>query len=808
MCRQLILAVLLLLYAGLGRAEAQDADKAGKAAGKSDNADKSDKAPKADQPATKPFLPTERTNQVIQGWTLRIDDRLFLPANEELRLRTLKFLDAKLFEITMVVPADRVEQLRKVHIVLDLTHGKLGPMQYHPSAGWLKNNGFAEDLAKCVHLPRAVDVVTKRNIREQPWVILHELAHAYHDQVLGFDEPRIKALYEKFKASGRGDKALVYSGQRVKHYGLTTPMEFFAEMTEAYFGSNDFFPFNRAELMEAEPEIHALLAEIWEGKKQAKKETPESVVEVSQTIERLSDDQGKAQVLRQTAATTFGWRMGVATPDVDLNGHALTVETGGGNRIELKGAIRGQGSLTWNGGGSENLQTYPGFLAGDKPNTFTGTLTIERGTLALAKPAGVAAFSGKRLIVGGGANQAIVRLDAADQLPDDCDIIITGQHEGRIWTQGHRETVGDLDLQGHGTIHLGFVEAHTTGRGGGAGMLTFADSSDKKWDLTKTLTIEGWGPGKTRLIFKGKTAGGLTSAQLARIGFADPAGKDAGLYVAKMNAQGELTPGDKVDAVNPPFDLAAAAVTKREAIYRVPGRAKLAGENTPLRDGMSIAFFGDSLTWQNQFIRRIDEALAKGAGTKHMKIRLHNHGINGGGVLSIRDGSEKAAYVNEKNQDGPQLPFAKVIAAEKADIAIIMIGINDIWWRNTAAADFEAALRDIVKASQANKTIPVLATVSAIGEMPDGSNPKDKELDHFAALTRKVAKETGATLINTRAAFIAYLQNHNAKLRIDGSLVMRQAGLLTYDGVHPSDAGNDLLADLMADGIDRALGGK
>jgi hypothetical protein len=41
-------------------------------------------------------------------------------------------------------------------------------------------------------------------------------------------------------------------------------MEFFAEMTEAYFGVNDFFPFNRAELKEAEPEIYRLMVEISE----------------------------------------------------------------------------------------------------------------------------------------------------------------------------------------------------------------------------------------------------------------------------------------------------------------------------------------------------------------------------------------------------------------------------------------------------------------------------------------------------------------------------------------------------------------
>ena len=116
---------------------------------------------------------------------------------------------------------------------------------------------------KCVHLPRAADVATRRNINEQPWCILHELAHAYHDQKLDFDEPRIKAAHEKFKESGHGDAALLYNGKRVKHYGLTNQMEFFAEMTESFFGVNDFFPFNRAELQETEPELFQLLTEIW-----------------------------------------------------------------------------------------------------------------------------------------------------------------------------------------------------------------------------------------------------------------------------------------------------------------------------------------------------------------------------------------------------------------------------------------------------------------------------------------------------------------------------------------------------------------
>jgi len=46
-------------------------------------------------------------------------------------------------------------------------------------------------------------------------------------------------------------------------YGLTDPKEFFAEMTEAFFGSNDFQPFNRAELRTTEPAICDLLESVW-----------------------------------------------------------------------------------------------------------------------------------------------------------------------------------------------------------------------------------------------------------------------------------------------------------------------------------------------------------------------------------------------------------------------------------------------------------------------------------------------------------------------------------------------------------------
>ncbi len=223
-----------------------------------------------------PPKPTSHTKREIEGWTVHIDDRLLAGPGKEVGDRALRLLANRLFEINMVVPADKVVRLKKVPIWIDLTHGKLHPAQYHPSAGWLKSNGYAVELARCVHIPDAAAFAEVKHHRVQPWSVLHELAHAYHDQVLGFDDAEIKAAYERFVRGGRYNTTLHMNGRMTRHYALTNEKEFFAEMTEAYFGRNDFFPFNSAELQREEPELFKLLAKIWgplpeaRGKKQGK----------------------------------------------------------------------------------------------------------------------------------------------------------------------------------------------------------------------------------------------------------------------------------------------------------------------------------------------------------------------------------------------------------------------------------------------------------------------------------------------------------------------------------------------------------
>ena len=98
---------------------------------------------------------------------------------------------------------------------------------------------------------------------KHPAVILHELAHAYHDQVLGFEDERVIAAYDDAIKKGILEKVKLFNGRTVQHYAATNHKEYFAEATEAYLYRNDFYPFVAAELREHDPKGFALMYEIW-----------------------------------------------------------------------------------------------------------------------------------------------------------------------------------------------------------------------------------------------------------------------------------------------------------------------------------------------------------------------------------------------------------------------------------------------------------------------------------------------------------------------------------------------------------------
>jgi hypothetical protein len=96
-------------------------------------------------------------------------------------------------------------------------------------------------------------------------MVLHELAHGFHDRFVegGYSNAAIAEALKTSKAAGRYGEVDHVAGRKRAHYAATNPMEFFAEGTEAYFGKNDFYPFDRAELREYDPGSARLLEEVW-----------------------------------------------------------------------------------------------------------------------------------------------------------------------------------------------------------------------------------------------------------------------------------------------------------------------------------------------------------------------------------------------------------------------------------------------------------------------------------------------------------------------------------------------------------------
>lgn len=198
----------------------------------------------------------------IEGWTIEIDPQLLTKENREQGELALKALANHLQRIIWILPEDRVNELRNLPIRIDWNH-ELSNMQYHPSRGWLERNGHDPNLEKHVHIPRARQLLNPSQWAKHPYVVLHELAHAYHDQVLTFEEPEIISNYQNAKNTGIYENVTLYTGAKVKHYGLTNHKEYFAECSEAYLGVNDFFPFVRAELREHDPRMYTCMEKIW-----------------------------------------------------------------------------------------------------------------------------------------------------------------------------------------------------------------------------------------------------------------------------------------------------------------------------------------------------------------------------------------------------------------------------------------------------------------------------------------------------------------------------------------------------------------
>jgi hypothetical protein len=209
--------------------------------------------------------PSGHETRSVAGWQVHVNKRL-LQEEGPATTRALELLKTQLEEVVRVVPKPVATRLQRVPLWLSPEYPGVRPTaEYHPTRQWLCDHGRDPAMAKAVEFTNVR--LFEKETRRMPFFAFHELAHAYHDQALGFDNAEVQVVYEAAKKSGRYDKVKRWTGEKIteeRAYAMTNAKEYFAESSEAYFGRNDFYPFTRTELKEHDPQMYDLLERLWQ----------------------------------------------------------------------------------------------------------------------------------------------------------------------------------------------------------------------------------------------------------------------------------------------------------------------------------------------------------------------------------------------------------------------------------------------------------------------------------------------------------------------------------------------------------------
>jgi lysophospholipase L1-like esterase len=188
-----------------------------------------------------------------------------------------------------------------------------------------------------------------------------------------------------------------------------------------------------------------------------------------------------------------------------------------------------------------------------------------------------------------------------------------------------------------------------------------------------------------------------------------------------------------------------------------------------------VIFFGDSITHAgvapHGYITLLQQMLAKEG--KDNAFDLIGAGIGGNKVYDL--------YFRLEDD----------VLSKKPDIVFIYIGINDVWHKKSSGTGtdpdkFERFYNKIIDKLQAAGAKVIICTPTVIGEKKNFVNELDGDLNKYAAIIRNIAKNKNTGLIDLHKAMIEYIDAHNPE--------DKAKDVLTVDGVHMNDAGNEFLA--------------
>lgn len=205
----------------------------------------------------KTFIP-----DTIAEFPFLIKDRLW---DDPVLLTAKNLIEEDLLILKEIIPDDKFYFINAFPVWISDVDDIAAVM--HNSKEWLLQQG------QCPEKSGHVDITSLNSFIEwstanQPYILLHEFSHLFHFHAFGFDNQEIIATYQHAKKAGIYDKVAykTLEGEIVENvpaYAITNEREYFAELTEAYFGENDFFPFNRDQLLIHDPLGYHMIEKFW-----------------------------------------------------------------------------------------------------------------------------------------------------------------------------------------------------------------------------------------------------------------------------------------------------------------------------------------------------------------------------------------------------------------------------------------------------------------------------------------------------------------------------------------------------------------
>lgn len=190
-----------------------------------------------------------------------------------------------------------------------------------------------------------------------------------------------------------------------------------------------------------------------------------------------------------------------------------------------------------------------------------------------------------------------------------------------------------------------------------------------------------------------------------------------------------------------------------------------------------VVFFGDSITelgvQPGGYIDRMRNTLREKNATN---FQLIGAGISGNKVYDL--------YLRLEDD----------VLRQQPDWVFVYVGVNDVWHKKTHGTGtdpdkFEKFYIALIRKMQAQGIQVALCTPAVIGEKTAGKNELDADLDKFAQIIRKLSAQYGLPLCDLRRIFLEHLAHVNKE--------NKEKGILTNDGVHLNEAGNQLVAEHM-----------